>query len=251
MQPISTIVLTKNEEKNIERCLKSVADVSDEVVVVDCYSEDGTVDIARRFTERVYQNSWPGFSKQREFALSKTSNDWVLWIDADEEVSPELADEIRGLDFGADGYFLPRLVHYLGGWIRHGGWYPDHTMRLFNKRKGKMNDAIVHEYFQIQGPARRLKHPLLHYPYRDISHHLEKINNYTDLAAQQMLEKGKKASVSSALGHGLGKFFKMYFLKRGVLDGGRGVVISVLGAYYVFLKYIKHWEKTRSSAMLK
>jgi len=248
MQRISTIVLTKNEEKNIERCLKSVVKFSDELIVVDCYSDDDTVEIARRFTENVYQNAWPGFSRQREYALSKTKNDWVLWIDADEEVSPGLADEIAALDFSVDGYFLARLVHYLGAWIRHCGWYPDHTMRLFNKRKGRFSDSIVHETFKVQGKTKRLDHPLFHYPYRDISHHLVKINSYADLAALQMAKWGKKPSVSSALSHCLAKFFKMYLVKRGFLDGRRGLVISVLGSYYVFLKYIKHWEKTRIAA---
>jgi glycosyltransferase involved in cell wall biosynthesis len=245
MQRISTIVLTKNEEKNIERCLKSAVNLSDELIVVDCYSDDNTVEIAGRFTENVYQNSWPGFSRQREYALSKTKNDWVFWIDADEEVSPGLAHEIAALDFSVDGYFLPRLVHYLGAWIWHCGWYPDHTMRLFDKRKGRFSDAIVHETFQVQGKVKRLKHPLFHYPYWDISHHLVKIDSYADLAALQMAQRGKKPSVSSALSHCLVKFFKMYLLKRGFLDGRRGLVISVLGAYYVFLKYIKHWENTR------
>jgi glycosyltransferase involved in cell wall biosynthesis len=245
MKRISTIVLTKNEAKNIERCLRSVIGLSDDVIVVDCFSEDGTVDIARRYTGRVYQNEWPGFSGQRQFALSKTKNDWVLWIDADEEVPPELADEIKRLDFGADGYYIPRLVFYLGGWIRHGGWYPDYTMRLFDKRKGCFSDVLVHEKFSVQGTAKRLKHPLYHWPYRNISHHLEKIDDYTTLAALQMARSGKKASVISACSHCLAKFFRMYFLKLGILDGGRGLAISVLGSYYVFLKYIKHWEKGR------
>lgn len=243
MQRISTIVLTKNEAGNIARCLKSVIDVSDEVVVVDCFSEDATVDIARRYTECIYRNEWPGFSKQRQFALSKTKNDWVLWVDADEEMSPELADEIRHLDFRADGFFLSRLVYYLGGWVRHCGWYPDYTMRLFDKRRGRFSDTLVHEKFAVQGETERLKHSLYHYPYRNISHHLEKIDDYTTLAALQMGKRGKKASVLSALGHCLSRFFKMYLLKLGFLDGGRGLVISALGSYYVFLKYIKHWEK--------
>lgn len=246
MQPISTIVLTKNEAENIERCLKSIEGLSDDVIVVDCFSEDGTVDIAKRFTDRVYRNEWQGFSRQRKFALSKTKHNWVLWIDADEEVSPELAVEIKRLVFNVDGYFLPRLVFYLGGWIRHCGWYPDHTMRLFDKRKGSFSDAIVHEKFSVQGRTEKLKHPLFHYPYRNISRHLEKINDYTTLAAMQMAQKGRKASLLSAWSHSLSKFFKMYLLKMGFLDGSRGFAVSVLGSYYVFLKYAKHWENGRN-----
>lgn len=245
MPPISTIVLTKNEEKNIERCLRSVIDFSDEVIVVDSYSDDSTIDIARRFTRHIHQNAWPGFSDQRRFAVSKTKNDWIFWVDADEEVSLELAAEIKQLDFNADGYFVPRLVWYLGGWVRHCGWYPDYTMRLFDKRKGEFSNAILHEKFTVQGLTKKIRHPLYHYPYRSISHHLEKMNHYTQLAAMQMAQKDKKASVISALSHCLSKFVKMFFLQRGFLDGKRGVIICVLGSYYVFLKYIKHWEKAQ------
>lgn len=248
MQPISTVVLTRNEENNIERCLKSVVDLSDEVIVVDCYSADNTLEIAKRFTDRVYQNAWPGFSEQRKFALSKTKNKWALMIDADEEVSPELASEIGRLDFNADGYYLPRLVYYLGGWIRHCGWYPDHVMRLFDQRRGSYSDAFVHEKFTVQGHTEKLKHPLLHYPYRNISHHLEKMSDYTTLAARQMTERGKTPSILSALNHSLAGFFKMYLLRLGFLDGRRGFVVSALGSYYVFLKYIKHWENTRTAS---
>jgi glycosyltransferase involved in cell wall biosynthesis len=247
MHPISTVVLTKNEEKNILRCLKSVVDFSDEVIVLDSYSDDATLDIAGRFTRNVYQSPWSGFSEQRKIAVSKAKNDWILWVDADEEVPAELAEEIKKLDFDADGYFVPRLVFYLGGWVRHCGWYPDYTMRLFDRRKGGFGDAVVHEKFTVQGRTGKLHHPLHHYPYQSISHHLEKMNRYTELAAMQMAEKGKKASVASAVSHCLSKFFKMFLVQRGFLDGKRGVVVCVLGCYYVFLKYIKHWESVKDT----
>jgi glycosyltransferase involved in cell wall biosynthesis len=243
MVDISTVVLTKNEEKNIERCLKSVIGISREIVVVDSGSEDRTVELAGKYTDRIFFNPWPGFSAQRTFALTKTSCDWVLWIDADEELSEKLAGEIASLDFSRDGYHIPRLVHYLGKWIRHCGWYPDYTLRLFDKNKGSFNGAIVHEAFNIEGTTGKLRNPIFHYPYRTIAHHLEKINLYTDLAAEQMQEKGKKASVSSALFHSFFKFIKMYLIKAGFLDGRQGIVVSVLGSYYVFLKYVKLYEK--------
>lgn len=245
MQNISTVILTKNEEKTIERSLKSVIALSDDVIVVDCFSEDKTVEIARQYTDKVFLNDWPGFSEQRKFGLSKTINDWILWIDADEEISPALAEEIRSLDFAADGYAIPILVNYLGRWIRHCGWYPDYKMRLFNKQKGQFNDVMVHESFSVQGKIQRLKAPIHHYSYRDISHHIEKMNNYTSLAALQMKQKGKKVSILSALGHSVSRFFKMYLLKLGCLDGKQGIIISVLGSYYVFLKYIKRWESSQ------
>lgn len=246
MQNISTVVLTKNEEKNIARCLKSVMAVSDDVVVMDCFSQDNTVEIAREYTDNVFQNPWPGFAEQRKIAIAKTKHDWVLWIDADEELSDDLMLEIKSLTFDCDGYYIPRMVYYLGRWIRHGGWYPDYTMRLFNKRKGQMSDVRVHESFSVTGKTSHLKAPLFHYPYRDIAHHIEKMNSYTSLAAVQMKEKGRKATIFSALTHGLSRFFKMYLLKMGFCDGRQGFVIAVLGSIYVFMKYIKCWSLTRA-----
>ena len=242
MVKISAVVLTKNEEKNIERCLKSAAAISDEIIVVDSLSNDRTVEIAKAYTDKIFLNPWPGFSEQRIFALTKTSHDWILWLDADEEAPPDLADEIRTLDFDKDGYYIPRLVHYLGRWIRHCGWYPDYTLRLFNKNKGHFSNVLVHESFTVSGTTGKLKHPIRHYPYRNISHHLEKMNVYTDLSALQKQRKGKATTIASALFHSFFRFFKMYLLKRGFLDGGPGLVVSVLGSVYVFLKYIKQWE---------
>lgn len=245
MNNISTVVLTKNEEKNIERCLKSVAALPGEIIVVDSLSDDRTVDIARTYTDKVFSNPWPGFSAQRTFALTKTSCDWVLWLDADEELSEGLAKEILSLDLNQDGYEIPRLVHYLGSWIRHGGWYPDYTVRLFNKTKGEFTGALVHEAFKVEGSKGKLKHPIHHYPYRNITHHIEKMNSYTELAALEMRRKGKKASLFSAFFHAFFRFFRMYVLKLGFLDGRQGLVIAMLGSYYVFLKYIKFYEIQR------
>jgi glycosyltransferase involved in cell wall biosynthesis len=243
MEKISTVILTKNEEQNIERCIKSILTISDEIIVVDCLSDDRTVEIVRKYTDRVYLNPWPGFSRQRMFALEKTTHDWVLWIDADEEASPELLDEIRSLEFDQAGYAIPRLVHYLGRWIRHGGWYPDYTVRLFNKHKGMFTDVLVHEAFSLNGTSGRLKAPLFHYPYRSIAHHLEKMNHYTDLASEQMRRKGKKTGLASIVTHSIFRFIRMYILKLGMLDGLQGLLVAMLGAVYVFLKYAKLFEK--------
>jgi len=242
MNKISTVVLTKNEETNIERCLKSALTLSDEIIVVDSLSDDRTVEIAKKFTDKVYLNPWPGFSEQRSFSLTKTSHDWILWLDADEEMSQELVEEIQNLKFEQDGYYIPRLVHYLGRWIKHCGWYPDHTLRLFNKHKGCFSGTLVHESFTLTGTTGKLKNPILHYPYRDIAHHLTKMNSYTDLSAKEMNRKGKKKSLFAAFFHSFFRFIKMYIIKRGFLDGSQGLVISILGSYYVFLKYIKLYE---------
>lgn len=245
MQNISVIVITKNEENNIERCLKSAIQIASEIVVVDSLSTDKTIEIVKKYTDKVFINPWPGFSEQKEFALSKTIFDWVLWIDADEEISQDLASEIRCLDYTKDGYLIPRLVYYMGRWIRHCGWYPDYTLRLFKKNKGHFSDVLVHESFILSGNAGKLKSPIFHYPYRNISHHIEKMNTYTTLFSQQMLNSGKKTSVISAIFHAIFRFIKMYFLKCGFLDGSQGIVVCVLGSYYVFLKYVKLVELIR------
>jgi glycosyltransferase involved in cell wall biosynthesis len=245
MEKISTIILTKNEENNIERCLKSIVTISDEIIVVDCLSTDRTVEIIKAYSDKIFLNPWQGFSKQRSFAIEKTNNDWILWIDADEEASSELIDEIKTLDFSKDGYEIPRLVHYLDKWIRHCGWYPDYTLRLFNKKKGIFSDVLVHENFILSGTKGKISSPLFHYPYRDISHHLEKMNSYTELAARQMNDRGKKVMLISVLTHSLFKFFRMYILKMGFLDGRQGFAVSALGSVYVFLKYLKLWEMNK------
>jgi glycosyltransferase involved in cell wall biosynthesis len=245
MQKISTIVITRNEECNIGRCLQSVSDVSDEIVVVDSHSDDRTVELARAHTDRVFVRDWEGYAKQKEFAVAQCRNEWILWVDADEEVSRELAKEIKGLDFAADGYHVPRKVWYLGRWIMHCGWYPGYVLRLFRKSKGVFNDKPVHESVDLSGATRRLSGPLFHYPYRDIAHHLAKMNEFTSLAAQQMRRAGRTASLVSIAVHTAGKFANMYAAKRGFLDGAPGLVVSILGAYYVFLKYAKLYEMQR------
>jgi glycosyltransferase involved in cell wall biosynthesis len=217
--------------------------------VVDSFSDDKTVEIAKTFTNKVFQNPWPGFSKQRTFALTKTSHDWVLWLDADEEASPELIQEITALDFKKDGYRIPRLVFYLGRWIKHCGWHPDYTLRLFNKQKGGFTDVLVHESFTLSGKTKKLKNPILHYPYKNIAHHLDKMNIYTSLSSHQMHMNGKRTMLSSVFLHAFFYFVKTYFVKRGFLDGGQGFVISTLGSFYVFLKYFKLWEMQSRKAM--
>lgn len=251
MPPLSAVILTKDEEHNIERCLKSVVSLCDEVIVVDCYSQDKTVEIAKNYTDKVYLNEWPGFAEQRIFGLSKTRNDWILWIDADEEVSPELDREIRNLDFESDSYIIPMLIWYLGRWIRHCGWYPGHKVRLFDKTKGQFNDVRVHEHFSTGKPAPMLKHPMYHYSYRNLRHHLDKINLYTSLAGRQMHEKGKNVTISSAMGHAVSRFLKTFIIKCGFLDGRQGLIISILASYYTFLKYAKCWELNHDAAPFK
>ena len=241
--PVSAIIITKNAGRTIERCCASLAGLVDEIVVVDCGSVDATLDIARKHTPHVFHQDWLGYARQKQVAIDKTRNDWVLWIDADEEVSPGLRQELsrRPLD-GADGFFIPRLVWYLGGWVRHCGWYPAPVLRLFKKNKGRLSDAIIHESVRLNGVAGRLDNPLYHYPYRNIAHHLEKMREFTDLGAQSLCARGRRVAVADAPLHAMGRFLRMYFLKAGFLDGFRGMVICVLGACSVFLEYAAAWE---------
>jgi glycosyltransferase involved in cell wall biosynthesis len=246
MQKISTIVITFNEAANIERCLASVRSFSDEIVVVDSFSTDATADIARGYTSHVFQHAWLGYSGQKKFALAQTAHPWVFWIDADEEVSAELQNEITAATFDCDGYQLPRTTRYLDRWILHGTWYPEYVVRLFRKDKGAFTDAKVHERFALQGTIGRLHSPLRHYSYRDISHHVSKMNAFTTLAAGEMAGRGKHASGPDLWLRPLFHFVKGYVFKQGYRDGMAGLIVALLDCYYVFLKYAKLREMPAS-----
>lgn len=242
MPSISTICISHNEEANIERCLRSVASFSDEIILVDSFSTDRTVELARPLATSVISQEWLGYGRQKQFALEQCSGDWVFSIDADEEVSPELTEEIRSLDYSHDGYWMPRPVWYLGRWIRHSGWYPGYILRLFRRDRGRFTDDRIHEYVRVEGRTRRLRGDLYHYSYRDVAHHVEKMNEFTSLAAQQMFERGRRAHLWQLTATPGLEFLKVYLLKRGFMDGFAGLVISTLHSYYVFLKYAKLWE---------
>jgi glycosyltransferase involved in cell wall biosynthesis len=245
MVEISTVVITKNEERNLPRCLASVRSFSQEVVVVDSGSTDGTIEVATRAGARVIPQEWLGYGPQKQFALEQARSPWVLSIDADEEVSPELAAELGRLDFSADGYFVARRVWYLGRWIRHGTWNPDWVLRLFRRDRARFTPERVHERVELTGRVARLRWPLYHYSYRDIAHHLAKINEMTSLSAAQMAERGRRAgAIKLVLSPGW-EFFRCYVLRRGFLDGDAGLAVAKLHAYYHFLKYAKLRELER------
>jgi len=247
MEKLSVTVITKNEEHNIADALLSV-DFADEIVVVDSGSEDRTVEIARRFTDRVIEKDWPGHVAQKNYAVEAASHDWILSIDADERVSPELAAGIRrvlaeGPD--RDGYRVRRKVFYLGRWIRHCGWYPDYRVRLFDRRKAKWTGLDPHDIVEVHGETGRIEADLLHYTYRDISDHLGTIDSYTTIGARRYKEAGRRAGAWDILLRPPYTFLKKYVFQRGFLDGFAGLLISMLSAYYVFLKYAKLWEMGR------
>jgi glycosyltransferase involved in cell wall biosynthesis len=239
---LSATIITHNEEENIEKCLKSLHWV-DEIVVVDSYSQDRTVEICKKYNCNVIQTEWLGFGKTKQVAVTHAVNDWILSIDSDEEVSWELAEKIKLIlaDPKYDGYKIKRNSFYLGKEINHSGWDNDFPIRLFNKKSGRFNEKEVHESVVINGEKGKLTEPLYHYTYPTISKHIGKINRYTDLAISER-NNTKEYSIITSLILGVNKFLKMYFLQRGFLDGKAGFLLSMNSAIGVYLKYIKMWK---------
>jgi (heptosyl)LPS beta-1,4-glucosyltransferase len=247
---VSVTVITKNEAADLDAALASVA-WADEIVVVDSQSTDETVAIARRHTDRVVVRTWPGFIDQKNYAASLATHDWILSLDADERVTPELAAEIRALMAGApreSAFRIPRVTWHLGRWIRTTDWYPDFQVRLYDRRSGQWTGKYVHEGVTVRGATGRLRGELQHYAYRDIADHLETIDRYTTYAAQQMHEAGRRAGVLDLLVQPPFAFVRNYILRGGIRDGAAGLVISRLNAYYVFLKFAKLWEMGHTTA---
>ena len=248
MTALSVIVITHNEEKNIGECLESVR-WADEIIVVDSQSTDKTVEIAKKYTDNDHVTSWIGYSESKNIALSRSSGQWILWIDADERVPKNLAEEIQSIvrkdSSGFAGYEIARRAYFIGKWIRHCGWYPGYVVRLFRKEGVRFNDALVHEKLEINGTIGRLTNDLLHYTDENLFHYFSKFNSYTSLAARELAPKGRKISLYDLLVRPPYLFFKMYILKLGFLDGMHGFVLSILSANYVFIKYAKLWDEDR------
>ncbi|RPJ58389.1 MAG: glycosyltransferase family 2 protein [Acidobacteria bacterium] len=247
MPALSVTVITRNEAANIAAALESVA-WADDIVVVDAESSDDTVALARHCASTVHVRKWDGFVSQKNFAAACARHDWILSIDADERVSLALADEIRGVLGGSPrfaGFYVPRASFYLGRWIHSTDWYPDPQLRLYDRRVARWTGGQVHESVRAEGPVGRLRNDLLHYPYRDIAHHWDTINRYTTLAANQMREAGRRASVADVALRPPLAFVRNYVLKHGFTDGGPGFVVSLLNSAYVLLKFAKLWELER------
>jgi glycosyltransferase involved in cell wall biosynthesis len=241
---VTATLITLNESANIRAALESVA-WADEIVVVDAGSTDDTVTIARTFTDRVIVREWPGYVAQKNFAASAARHDWIFSLDADERVTPGLADEVRTLlqrEPACPGYRVPRVSRYLGRWLRSTDWYPDLQLRLYDRRRARWTGRYVHESVTADGDTGRLAAELQHLPYRDISHHLQTIDRYTTLAARQMREDGRRAAAWQVPAHGAAAFLRNYVLRGGLRDGSAGLVVSVLNSYYVALKFAKLWE---------
>jgi glycosyltransferase involved in cell wall biosynthesis len=241
---VSVTVITKNEAADIGDALASVA-WADEIVVVDSHSTDDTVGIARRLASRVVVRDWNGYVDQKNHAASIASHDWILSLDADERVTPELADEIKArlTEQPAESAFrIPRVTWHLGRWVRSTDWYPDYQLRLYDRRAAEWTGRYVHEAVTARGTVGQLRGELQHYAYRDIADHLETIDRYTTYAARQMHEAGRRAGALRIVGHPPLAFLRNYIARGGIRDGLPGFIISALNSYYVFLKFAKLWE---------
>ena len=240
---LSVIVITKNEAFHIDRCLDSVS-WADEIIVLDSGSEDNTVEICQRYTDKVFITDWPGFGIQKQRALAHAQSDWVFSIDADEVVSPELKAEIQAamVESSFHGYEIPRLSSYCGKQMRHGGWYPDYVLRLFKRETGYFTDNVVHERIVVQGDVGKLTVPLLHDAFINLEEVLHKVNSYSSLGANMLYEKKVSSSLGKAIFKALWMFIRTYGLKGGFLDGRQGLMLAISNAEGTYYKYIKLLE---------
>lgn len=239
---ISAVVICFNEEDNIGRCLESLK-WCDEIIVVDSFSTDRTLEICSRYTDRIIQRPWKGYVDQVFFAISQAKRDWVLLLDADEQVSTELRKEIGEalgrVEAGAAAFSMPRLVHYLGRWWWRGGWYPGYKTRLFRSGMASCGGLDPHPHIVVKGGVLRLNNPLYHFSYRDIADHIDRINRLTTIAAAELQRTAKHWRWGDVLFRPAARFFSFYIWKRGFLEGFPGFFIALTAAYYVFLKYAK------------
>jgi glycosyltransferase involved in cell wall biosynthesis len=241
---VSVTIITRNEAEDIAAALAS-ASWADELIVVDSGSTDDTVAIALQHTTHVVVQPWAGYAAQKNYASSLASHDWILSLDADERVTPPLAAEIQRTLREApvlQAFRIPRVTRHLDRWIRTTDWYPDHQIRLYDRRSAQWTGRYVHESLTVTGGIGQLEGELEHYAYRDIADHLETIDRYTTYAARQMREEGRQAGWLEIAGHPPLAFLRNYLLKGGITDGVPGLVISAMNAYYVFLKFAKLWE---------
>ncbi len=237
---LSVAIITKNEEDRLPVCLKSVS-FADDIVVVDSGSTDRTVEIAKDMGCRVFIEEWKGYGPQKQSAVKKCKNEWVLIIDADERIPEETKEKITEIVKNplADAYSFPLKNFFHGKWIKHCGWWPNRKIRLFRKSRGMVNEALVHESVEVSGTVMNIHTPIIHESIRDLSSMLNKINIYSSLGAETLFKKGKNVSGLTAFFKGVAAFFKLYVLKLGILDGYEGFVISFSHAVNTCYKYLK------------
>ena len=246
--PLSACIVAMNEADRIGDCIASL-DFCDEILVVDSHSSDETREVAAAAGARVVERDWPGHVAQKEFAIREARHDWVLCIDADERVSPALRDQITALQSAGfpehAGWRCPRRSYYLGAWIEH-GWTPDWQLRLFDRQRGRWAGSDPHDRVDLDGSRGDLNPPLLHHPYRSLGEHLVTIDRYTTTMAEGLHARGRRAHLWQLFTRPMGRFLRFYLLKRGFLMGGRGLLLALLAAHYVGLKYAKLWMLQRS-----
>ena len=239
MPRLSVIIIALNQEDNIVPCLETVR-WADDIVIVDSGSEDRTLERARDFTDRIFTISWPGFGAAKNYALDQARGDWIFSLDTDERVSEALREEILAAvrtDGQFAGYKVPRKNYFGGRWVKRLGWYPDYTLRLFQKGNGRFRERAVHEEVLVKGPVGFLQHPLDHYSYDSVSDYLARQDRYARLAAQEMLREGRLPRAGELFWRPLSHFFKLYVLRLGFLEGRLGYTLALLSSLYNFLKY--------------
>ena len=246
MSTLAAVIITCNEEANIAECLESLSGTVDQIIVLDSGSADSTLAIASLYGATVAVSSvWHGFGYQKNQALSMANTDWILSIDADERLTPELAKEIRSVINDTHSftcYSIPRRSWYCGRFIRFSGWSPDYVDRLFKNGTARFSDDLVHERLLHSGPSNRLQNTFLHYSFHNFSQVLQKLDRYSTASARQAYAKGKRASVYSAVGHGVWAFLRTFVIKGGFLDGSHGLALAISNAEGTYYKYLKIWQ---------
>jgi glycosyltransferase involved in cell wall biosynthesis len=244
MEPISATLITCNEQGNIREALESLRWCS-EIVVVDSGSTDRTVEFCRAFGARVLHRNWTGYADQKNYAVESANHHWIFSLDADERVSAALQSEIAAVvqdGLRCAGYRIPRVAFFMGRWIRHGDWYPDYQLRLFDRRRARWEGGSVHESVRVRGTVGVLGNDIQHYTYRTLSDYLRRLETYSTLAASDYLRKGRRSGPLRMWGHPVVTFVKAYLLKKGFLDGTPGLMVAIMGAVSVFFKYAKLYE---------
>lgn len=255
MKNLSVVIITLNEEDRVEEALKSCRDIADEIVVLDSFSTDKTCEIAARYDAVIYKNVFNDYASQKNLSLEKASHEWILNLDADERVSDRLKNEILAFkqkpdpeaeEDDADGFLINRKTFYLGRWIKHSGWYPDCKLRLFRKSKSRWRGRI-HEALVLEGKTARMTGDILHFTYRNITDHIQRLNSYSRLQALDIADKKKKALYLRALLMPPVTFIRFYFWKLGILDGFPGLVIALVSSWATAMKYLKAIELKRKA----
>lgn len=243
MPEISACIISFNEEQKLEDCLQSIVGIADEIIIVDSLSTDRTLEIAARYTDKIFHQKFLGHVEQKNLAVSHASHDWILSLDCDERLSPQLRESILAMKENLDehrAYRMARKTFYVYRWLNH-CWYPDRKVRLFNRRNARWGGTNPHDRVVMDEGVQvaDLQGDILHYSFSSVSEHLRTIDNFTEIGAREIIAKGKRVSLLSPLSHGLWTFIRLYFFKRGFLDGLAGFIVATLSFMHAFVKYAK------------